>query len=421
MSSIAVLGCMWGDEAKAKIVDVLGVSADLVVRFQGGSNAGHTIHLNEHKYVFHSVPSGILYPAAVCVIGPGVVIDPFDILKEIAALAEQDICFDGRLLIDLRCPLVLPLHLKLDAANETQAGKNKIGTTKRGIGPAYADDRARVGIRLLDLQYPDWLSQRLQNLYRFHDLQITDKELASLIKKLATAWKQLSAYAAQTDTYLRQAYLNGKQILFEGAQGSLLDITYGTYPYVTSSNTIAGAISTGGGVPSRMIDKVVGVYKAYCTRVGEGPFPTELNDELGDQIRIQGNEFGATTGRPRRCGWFDAVAAKYTAEINGVDRIAFTLLDVLSGLEQIKVCTAYWIEGKRYESYPADPFLLSKAVPEYLTLKGWKQDITGCKTLRSLPKAAKEYLEVIQDLLGVPIQIISVGKERSQTIIIVDK
>lgn len=418
MSSIAVLGCMWGDEAKAKIVDVLGECADLVVRFQGGSNAGHTICLKDKKYVFHSIPSGILYPETVCVIGSGVVIDLFDLLAEIKALELTGINFKDRLLIDLRASLVLPLHRELDGAYEEKSGRNKIGTTKRGIGPAYSDDRARVGIRLYDLQYTDSLKNRLQNLYQYHNLKLSAQDLKELVTRLQKAYKELSQYITATDAYIRARYLNGDQILFEGAQGTLLDVTYGTYPYVTSSNTIAGGIATGAGIPLKMVDKVIGVYKSYCTRVGDGPFPTELDNEIGEQIRKQGNEYGSTTGRPRRCGWFDAVAAKYTVDINGVDRLAVTLLDVLSGIEELKVCTAYWINGNRYEQYPADPYLMQKAESEYLTLKGWDKDITGCKKYRTLPKQAKEYLEVIQDLLAVPIELISVGKERSQTIII---
>jgi adenylosuccinate synthase len=418
MSSIAVLGCMWGDEAKAKIVDVLGECADVVVRFQGGSNAGHTIYLNDVKYVFHSIPAGILYPETICVIASGVVIDVFSLLEEIEELQKKGISFKDRLLIDLRVNLVLPLHKELDAINEDKSGKNKIGTTRKGIGPAYSDDRARVGIRLNDLYHSNYLKQRLENLYRYHNIKLSTKGKEELVKKLQAAGKKLAPYIIQTDYYIRKRYLEGDQILFEGAQGSLLDITYGTYPFVTSSNTIAGGISTGAGIPLKMVDKVIGVYKAYSTRVGEGPFPTELKDKIGDKIRIQGNEFGATTGRPRRIGWFDAVAAGYTAKINGLDRLAVTLLDVLTGFEELKICTAYWINGKRTEEYPADPFQLAKAKPEYLTLKGWEKDITGCKKYRFLPKNAKEYLDAVQDLLAVPIEIISVGKERSRTIII---
>jgi len=418
MSSIAVLGCMWGDEAKAKIVDVLGECADVVVRFQGGSNAGHTIVLKDKKYVFHSIPSGILYPETACVIASGVVIDVFDLLEEISGLERQGISFKDRLLLDLRTSVVLPLHKDLDASNEVKSGKQKIGTTGRGIGPAYSDDRARVGIRINDLYYKEQLRARLLNLYKYHDLKLSASALDTLLKKLLTAGKKLAPYVTQTDTYLRKRYQEGDQILFEGAQGTLLDITYGTYPFVTSSNTAVGGICTGAGIPLRMVDKVIGVYKAYCTRVGEGPMPTELKDKTGDAIRIRGNEFGATTGRPRRIGWFDAVAARYTAELNGVDSLAITLLDVLTGTDEIKVCTAYWIEGKRTEEYPADAFLLAKATPEYLTLKGWNKDISSCKKLTALPKNAREYLETISELLNVPIEIISVGKERSQTIII---
>jgi adenylosuccinate synthase len=418
MSSIAVLGCLWGDEAKAKIVDVLGECADVVVRFQGGSNAGHTIYLDGTKYVFHSIPSGILYPQAVCVIGSGVVVDAFDLLNEIKGLEKQGVSFQDRLLIDLRAALVLPLHKELDAGNEDKSGKHKIGTTLRGIGPAYSDDRARTGLRLNDLYHKDYLIRRLDSLYQYHGRKITIKDKEDLIKKLLAAGKKLAPFVAQTDTYIRKRYKQGDRILFEGAQGTLLDITYGTYPFVTSSNVAAGGICTGAGVPLKMVDKIIGVYKAYGTRVGEGPFPTELKDAIGDAIRIKGHEFGATTGRPRRIGWFDAVAARYTAELNGLDRLAITLLDVLTGLEEIKICTAYWIDGQRTEDYPADPFLQAKVMPEYLTLKGWDKDITACKKFSSLPKKAKEYIDVIQDLLAVPVEIISVGRERSQTIII---
>ena len=344
--------------------------------------------------------------------------DVWDLLSEIDNLARQGISFEDRLFIDLRALLVLPLHKELDGSREESAGKNKIGTTRRGIGPAYSDDRARVGLRLLDLQYPDYLRTRLLNLYLYHEKEISATQLGKLIKDLQSAWKKLSQYAIQTDYYLRQRYLEGDQILFEGAQGTLLDINYGTYPYVTSSNTIAGGICTGSGIPLRMVDKVMGVYKAYCTRVGDGPFPTELDNELGNQIRVKGNEFGATTGRPRRCGWFDGVAARYTTALNGLDGLAITLLDVLTGLPSLNICTAYWIDGQRYEDYPADPFLLAKAIPEYLTLKGWDKDISGCRNYRSLPKAAKDYLEAMVDILAVPLEIVSVGKERSQTIII---
>jgi len=407
---------MWGDEAKAKIVDFLGDQADVVIRFQGGSNAGHTIYLNESKYVFHSVPSGILYPQTMCVIGSGVVVDPASILEEISLLQAQGISFENRLFIDERAGVVLPLHRILDNRNE--AGATKIGTTKRGIGPAYTDITARIGIRLIDLAYPEWLSQRLVNLYARHQVELAEQELANQLKDLEGFWQQLKPYVCQTDLLLYKLYHEGKNLLFEGAQGTLLDICYGTYPFVTSSHTMAGGISTGAGVPLRFTDKIIGVYKAYCTRVGDGPFPTELLCETGNRIRQQGNEYGSTTGRPRRVGWFDAVAAKYSARINGIDRMALTLLDVLSGIEKLKICTGYWHQGVRLEGFPTHHLLLEEVQVEYLELDGWDNDLGGIKTLSKLPKAAKEYLDAIQDCLEVPIELVSVGKERSQTIVI---
>ena len=421
MSSLAVLGCMWGDEAKAKIVDYLGDKADFVVRFQGGSNAGHTIHNQGQKYVFHSVPSGILYKQSKCVIGPGVVIAPFSLKAEIDALKKLGIAFENRLFIDERAPLVLPLHQILDSGTEDKLGKQKIGTTRRGIGPAYSDLASRVAIRFGDLAYPEWLEDRLLNLYKFHNEKLSAAKLKSLLKELAELYADLKDFSAKTDELLYEAYLSGAFILFEGAQGTLLDISFGTYPYVTSSNTIAGGISIGTGLPPRMLDRTLGVYKAYSTRVGEGPFPTELKNEIGDRIRTQGNEFGSTTGRPRRVGYFDAVAAAYTARLNGLDAIAVSLLDVLSGISELKICTGYWLGNKRLESFPSHPLELSKVEPEYLDCVPWDADISGCKSLSRLPKAARDYLDVIQDLVDRPIELVSVGKDRNQTIKIKSK
>ena len=307
MSSLTVLGCLWGDEGKVKIVDFLGADADVVARFQGGANAGHTIVLKGAKYVFHTVPSGILYPKTKCVIGAGTVIDPQGLRDEMKALMDQGIDFSDRLFIDARAGLVLPLHKELDGSTEEELGDSKIGTTGKGIGPAYADQAARSGLRFGDLGHPDWLEQRLQNLYAYHDLEPHD--LKGELASLAEVWEFLGPFAAQADVLLRDWYLAGETILFEGAQGTLLDLTYGTYPYVTSSHTTSGGASTGIGFPPRWLDKILGVYKAYATRVGEGPFPTELFDATAERIRTVGNEFGATTGRPRRIGWFDAVAA----------------------------------------------------------------------------------------------------------------
>lgn len=416
MSSLTVLGCMWGDEGKAKIVDFLGVDADVVARFQGGANAGHTIVLNEAKYVFHTVPSGILYPKTKCVIGAGTVIDPFGLRDEMKALMDQGIKFDQRMFIDVRAGLVLPLHKQLDGSTEADLGASKIGTTGKGIGPSYADQAARSGLRFGDLAHPGWLKQRLESLYAYHDLE--PKDLQNDLDELAAAWEFLQPFAAQADALLREWYLAGEAILFEGAQGTLLDLTYGTYPYVTSSHTITGAASTGTGFPPRWLDRILGVYKAYATRVGEGPFPTELFDATAERIRRVGNEFGATTGRPRRIGWFDAVGARYTASLNGLDAMAVTLLDVLSGLPELKICTGYWLDGQRLPGYAPHPLDLARVEPEYLTLPGWDQDIGQARSLARLPQAAKEYLEAVQDLVEIPIELVSVGKDRSQTIVV---
>lgn len=418
MSSLTVLGCMWGDEAKAKIVDFLGATADVVVRFQGGANAGHTIVLAEKKYVFHTVPSGILYPGTKCVIGTGTVLDPYGLREEIRGLMEQGIDFSGRMYIDERAGLVLPVHKELDGSTEAKLGANKIGTTGKGIGPAYSDQTARCGLRLGDLGYPDWLKRRLEGLYRFHGLERSAARLKAELGDLAEVWEFLREFAAPVDRLLREWYLAGDFILFEGAQGTLLDLSYGTYPYVTSSHTVSGGVSIGAGIPPRFQDKVIGVYKAYGTRVGEGPFPTELFDSTGEYIRETGHEYGATTGRPRRVGWFDAVAAKYTAELNGLDSLAVTLLDVLSDIPELKICTGYWLGESRQPGFPSHPAVLGEVTPEYLTLPGWQGDISGVRSLGKLPKAAKEYLEAIQDLLETRIELVSVGKDRSQTIVI---
>ncbi|MBC8384758.1 MAG: adenylosuccinate synthase [Candidatus Cloacimonetes bacterium] len=414
MSAIAVLGCIWGDEAKAKIVDVLAKDVDIVVRFQGGNNAGHTIELKDKKYVFHLVPSGILYPKKICVLGSGVVIDPQQLINEINYLKERGINFKNRFFIDPRASVVLPLHKELDEKKESDAGKTKIGTTRRGIGPCYSDLIARVGIRMQELIDKNILRSKLEEIYSYHGIELLD--IIIQIEELFKVGKELEKYFKQIPYFLNEADSNGKKILFEGAQGALLDIVFGTYPFVTSSHTVSGGIPIGSGLPANKINKIVGVYKSYFTRVGEGPFPTELKDEIGEQIRIKGNEFGSTTGRPRRCGWFDAVAAKYTAMINGVDEIALTLLDVFSGLKTIKICTGYLIENRRETQFPADSSILQKVIPEYIELPGWDEDITSIKNYEKLPENAKKYIRKIEELLKVKITIVSVGPERSQTI-----
>lgn len=415
MSTIAILGCMWGDEAKAKIVDYLGDTADYVVRFQGGSNAGHTIVVDGKKFVFHTVPSGIMYPGTKCLIGSGVVIDPLGLVGEIQGLEASGLKFDKRLSIDDKVGLVLPLHQELDRVNEARLASSKIGTTGRGIGPAYADMTARTGIRLGDLAHPAYLKQRIKELYDYHGQSLDAAALQENIAKLKEAWAILKKYCMPIDDIIHEAYQSGARIIFEGAQGTLLDRTWGSYPYVTSSNTIADAVGIGSGFPSRLLDEVLGVFKAYVTRVGEGPFPTEIHGSLAEQIRIQGNEFGSTTGRPRRIGHFDAVMAAYSTRLNALDGIALTLLDVLSGIEELKICVGYKLKDKVLSSPPSHPVELSKVEPMYVSLKGWEEDITGVRSKEDLPANAQIYLEAIEDLLEVPVKVVSVGKERTQT------
>ncbi len=415
MSSILVLGCMWGDEAKAKIVDYIGGDADYVVRFQGGNNAGHTIVTDGRKYVFHSIPSGILYPNAKCLIGSGVVIDPIALIEEVTLLESGGLHLAGRIVIDKRAGLVLPLHKMLDEQSELRLAGSKIGTTKRGIGPAYSDITARFGLRIIDMAYPEYLRQRLQELYAYHQIAINDSALNEQMLSLNKAWEILEPYVDDVESILSKAGVQGKRILFEGAQGALLDLSYGSYPYVTSSRVMTDALGIGTGYSCRKLDSIIGVYKAYCTRVGEGPFPTELHDEIGNRIRTIGNEFGSTTGRPRRIGWFDAVAASYSARINDISSMALTCLDVLSGLEKVKICTAYSYMGKETMQFLAHPLEMEQVQPIYAEFDGWEEDISHVSSLNELPKTALNYLDAITDLLNVPIKIVSVGKDRSQT------
>ena len=411
MYSTAVLGCAWGDEAKAKIVDVLAKDADYVVRFQGGNNAGHTIKLKDKKFVFHLVPSGILYPEKTCLIGSGVVIDPFQLLAEMDGLKTQGISFENRLFIDPRAQIVLPLHRELDGKAEADSKQTNIGTTKRGIGPCYSDAIARYGIRFGDLFDKEYLRERLENIILFHDYPIL--KVDEVLNELSAITEKLRPFSKQIPYLLNE--ITDKNILFEGAQGALLDVTFGTYPFVTSSHTISGGIAIGAGF-GKKVDRIVGVFKSYYTRVGKGPFPTELHDETGNKIRIQGNEFGSTTGRPRRCGWFDAVAAKYTAMLNGIDEIAFTLLDVLSGFDTLKICTEYKIENTVTNEFPPSAKVLEQAIPEYIELPGWNDDITGITEYNKLPENAQKYIAKVEELIGNNVTIVSVGPERGQTI-----
>ncbi|MDY0151203.1 MAG: adenylosuccinate synthase [Candidatus Cloacimonas sp.] len=421
MSSTLILGCMWGDEAKAKIVDYLGNEADYVVRFQGGNNAGHTIVTGGKKYVFHSIPSGILYPQTKCLIGSGVVIDPPSLIEEINLLKSGGIDLTGRLIIDHRAALVLPLHKELDAISEGRLGKGKIGTTMRGIGPAYSDLTARVGLRILDMAFPEYLIKRFRELYEYHNILLPQAKLEAEIIALLKSWEILKEYVSDVEVILLQADAMSQNILFEGAQGALLDLNYGSYPFVTSSRVMTDAVGIGTGYSSRKLNKVIGVYKAYCTRVGEGPFPTELFDEIGDRIRTVGNEFGSTTGRPRRIGWFDAVAANYSARINGLDSIALTCLDVLSGIEELKICEFYSYKGAELINFMTHPMELQQVTPVYESYCGWEEDISGCRHKKQLPQAARLYLEAIEDCLHVGATIVSVGKDRAQTFTITNK
>lgn len=417
MPSVAILGCMWGDEAKAKIVDYLGSDADYVVRFQGGSNAGHTIVVAGQKYVFHTVPSGVLYEDTKCIIGAGVVVDPKRLVMEIEGLKASGVDFDKRLFIDDKTGVVLPLHQELDRRNEERLKGSNIGTTGRGIGPAYADLTARMGIRMGDLAYPAYLKKRIKELYQYHREELKKEELDEIIIELKKSWEELKHYCQPILPMLLEADKQDKKIIFEGAQGSLLDKSWGSYPFVTSSNTIVDAIGIGSGFSARKVDEVIGIFKSYATRVGGGPFPTEIEGPLADRIRKQGNEFGSTTGRPRRIGYFDAVLASYTAKLNTLDGIALTLLDVLSGIEELKICIGYELKGKLLSEPPAHPTILGKVKPVYTTLEGWEEDITGVRSKDALPKGARQYLQAVEDLVETKVKIVSVGKERHQTFI----
>jgi len=418
MAIKAVLGCLFGDEAKAKIVDALASNFQVIVRFQGGSNAGHTVIVNGVKNVMHLIPSGIFHPATICALASGVVIDPVQLESEIKTLAEQSITLAGRLFIDERASVVLPIHKQLDKHNEALQGENSIGTTLRGIGPCYSDYVSRIGLRMTDLKDAKLIKEKISFIYKFHNETITEAELAQQVEQLTSFYSRLAPHFVNLPYLIHNWIAEGKSLLFEGAQGTLLDVYFGTFPYVTSSHTCAGGIAAYAGLSPKAVEEYIGVMKSYFTRVGEGPFPTELKDEVGDYIRKKGNEYGATTGRPRRCGWFDATAAKYSVMVNGIDSIALTLLDVLSGLETVKICIGYYHDKEFIETFPADTHLLDKYIPQYLEMPGWEEDISGCKSWRELPINAQDYVRMIQTLVGVTVRILSVGPDRNQTIYI---
>jgi len=420
MANTILVGAQWGDEGKGKIIDFLTEECDLVVRSQGGNNAGHTIVLGETKYVLHLIPSGILRGDKICVIGNGVVIDPLALVAEIKGLQKMGVKVGRNLLISDCAHLVFPYHRLLDEQREVRKGKNKIGTTKRGIGPAYGDKAARTGLRLGDMLKPARFRTRLRQ--RIEENNAVLKAMgakpldpAKVLREYSAAAKALIPYVTNTVVYLQAAMAAGKSLLFEGAQGTFLDIDHGTYPFVTSSNTTAGGACTGSGVPPHRMDRVIGVMKAYTTRVGEGPFPTE-HEELSDMLHSMGREFGATTGRARRCGWFDAVAARYSNMLNGFDELAITNLDGLDHLKKIKVCVAYKLNGKRLTVPPSDVEDLEKCEPVYRTLPGWGVPTEKARKIKDLPPNARQYLEFLCQSTGAKLGIASVGASRAETI-----
>ena len=421
MATTVLVGAQWGDEGKGKIIDVLTEQADIVVRYQGGNNAGHTVEVGNEKYVLHLVPSGILYPGKLNVIGNGVVVDPLALLEEIDHLQSRGIAINGNLLVSDRANLVLPYHRLLDAIREEQKGKGKIGTTKRGIGPAYSDKVGRTGLRIVDLLAPARFSKKLLRKVRETNeiaraFGAKPLSFAKINADYLAAGKRLRRHITDTVTLLNRYERDGRQILLEGAQGTLLDIDFGTYPFVTSSNTTAGGACAGSGIPPHRISRVVGVMKAYTTRVGEGPFPTELLDASGAMLRETGKEFGATTGRPRRCGWFDAVATRYSVMLNGIDELAVTKLDVLDTLPKIKVCVAYKLGRQLIETVPADVDVLQRCVPVYQEFDGWQTSTKLVRDFADLPKRARLYLNKLAQLSGTKLGIVSVGARRAETI-----
>ncbi|MEQ8766470.1 MAG: adenylosuccinate synthase [Planctomycetota bacterium] len=424
MTIISVIGLQWGDEGKGKVIDLLAQDAEVVVRYQGGCNAGHTVIVGGRKYVLHQIPSGILHAGRLCVIAHGVVVDPKRLVAEIVELAEQGIDIGDQLRVSAGCHLVMPYHERLDRAFEANRGANRIGTTGRGIGPCYADKAARVGFRMADLvddagSFPERLAARVEMAGRTLSALYGDDaplDVAAMTEEYLALGERLAPHVTDTAALLQECVANGRQILFEGAQGAMLDIDTGTYPFVTSSNTGSGSIGTGTGVPGRCVDTVLGVLKAYCTRVGEGPFPTEAPGELGELLRARGGEYGATTGRPRRCGFFDVIAARSVIAANGVDELVVTKLDVLSDLESIPVCVGYRIDGQATDRFPVSRIAQQMIEPIYEELPGWKQDLTGITELDELPLAARRYLAALQDYVGIPIRLASVGADRKQII-----
>lgn len=426
MAGYVVVGTQWGDEGKGKIIDVLGHKADLVVRFQGGNNAGHTVVVNGEKFILHLLPSGMLHGNGKCIIGPGVVVDPKVLLKELATLDAKGAKTD-HLFISDRAQLIMPYHVMIDGLKEDRASAgNKIGTTRRGIGPCYSDKISRQGIRVVDLMDTETFARKLKhNLEEKNELlqkiyEVEPMSYEAILEEYKGYADQLRHRVIDSTPVIHQALADDKFVLFEGAQAMMLDIDHGNYPYVTSSSPTAGGVTVGAGVSPRRIDRIIGVMKAYTTKVGEGPFVTELLDETGEKLRAIGHEFGATTGRPRRCGWLDLVVGKYATDINGLTDIVITKIDCLSGFDTIKVCVAYEIDGKMHTSVPASTESLSRAIPVYKELPGWTEDITQMKQYDELPENCKNYIKFMEDFLGCQITVVSVGPDRTQNIFLKD-
>lgn len=421
-SNTCLVGLQWGDEGKGKIVDILTESFDIIVRYQGGSNAGHTVVVNSEKFVLHLIPSGILRKNKYCIIGSGVVLDPRQLLEEITELRRKNIEVHDNLRISEIAHLVFPYHKKLDELSESEKGDEKIGTTRRGIGPCYTDKVGRNGIRVSDLFHPEYFKQRLKKV-----VEDKNKIFIRLFDADPLSWKeiydeycgyaeQIRPFVCNTVAFMDDAIKAKKKILFEGAQGSMLDVDFGTYPFVTSSSVIAGGASTGVGVCPKQIHKILGIMKSYTTRVGSGPFPSELNDTLGEHLREKGGEYGATTGRPRRCGWFDAVAVKHAVMINGVDSAVLTKLDVLDEQKTIKICVGYRFGDKVYDLFPTDLVARPECQPVYKEVPGWEKDTSRMRNVHDIPPQAKNYIHTLEKILGIKIEMLSVGPDRGQVV-----
>ncbi len=420
--NIAVLGAQWGDEGKGKIVDLLTPDFSIVARYQGGHNAGHTVYVNGRKFILRLLPSGMLHPDVTCVIGNGLVIDPQALFAEIDEVEAAGIPVGDRLVISSKAHLILPYHRELDVLSEARRGERKIGTTSRGIGPAYEDKIGRRGIRVGDLSDKaprNLLEDAIRENVEARNRLIPDAHMdwREVLEELDRAWERLRPWVTDVSLYLDRAITEGRRILFEGAQGTLLDIDHGTYPFVTSSSATTGGICTGLGVGPRRISGVMGVAKAYATRVGSGPFPTELHDEMGQRLRDGGSEYGSVTGRPRRCGWFDAVALRYAVRVNGLDALAITKMDVLDGIETLRICTSYTANGTAVTEFPSEIGVLAACEPVYEDLPGWESPTAGLRRYDALPDAARRYIERLEELCGVPVALISTGSDRHDTIL----